>query len=110
MSNIVPINGEQPEQPEEQPIIILDDVYRSAFLGHSISPLEPPRAVYSLPLLSIIEGKRLVKKEEEAQQSVLAMMRQIYKEHGNRSPHFVDDSIRREPKKEKNRIIRPGGR
>jgi hypothetical protein len=102
--NIIPINGE-PEEPD--PIIILDDVYVKAFLGNSVSPIEPPRAVYSLPLLVIVEKKRLACDEAAAQRSIVAMMRQIYKEKGNQAPHFVDDSIKRP---DKNRILTRGGR
>jgi len=102
--NIIPING---EEPAPLPIIILDDLYRSAFLGNSISPAEPPRAVYSLPLLCVLEKKRLGTDEATAQRSVIAMMRQIYADHGNCAPHFVDDSIKR---KDKNVIVTRGGK
>ena len=107
-TNGTPHPGGPPES-EPPPIIILEDAYHKAMLGHHISPLEPPRSVYSLPLLSQLEAKRLGKDEETAQQSVIALMRQIYKEHGGRAPIFVDDAIRRPKPKPKSNIITPGG-
>ena len=82
MNNTEPTNGEA----EEHPIIVLDDTYRSAFLGHTLCPIEHPRAVYSLPLLAKLEARRLASDEETAQKSIISMMRQIYQEHGNRAP------------------------
>lgn len=103
-------NGHPPEPaPEGAIVVLLPDDYRRALLGNHVSPLEPPRAVYSLPLLSQIEAKRLHTDEETAQKSVISMMRAIYQDHGNRAPIFVDDAIRRSKPREKKdkRIITP---
>jgi hypothetical protein len=94
--------------PEALPLIILEEAYSSALLGHSISPIEAPRAVYSLPLLTKLEARRLGSDEDTAQQSLIAMVRQVYADHGSRAPHFIDDGIRRPKKKEKSNIIVPG--
>lgn len=94
--------------PEAPQIVILEDTYSSAFLGPSISSIEPLRAVYSLPLLAKLEARRLGGDMDTAQQSLMAMVRQICKEHGNRAPIFVDDGIRRQKPKEKSNIIVPG--
>lgn len=97
------------EEPEGYSVILLEDCYVNALLGNSISPLEPPRAVYSLPLLSQLEAKRRGTDEQTAQASVIALMREIYKEHGNLAPIFIDDGIRNPtPRKNKSRIIVPG--
>lgn len=101
---------EQPQEEQEpDPIVILDDRYVKAFLGNSVSPIEPPRAVYSLPLLCEIEAKRLGSDEVTAQKSVIAMMRTIYQDHGASAPHFIDDDVSRPPRRDTSRIIRPNG-
>lgn len=100
---------EKVNEQEPDPVIILDDRYIKAFLGNSVSPIEPPRAVYSLPLLCQIEAKRLNTDEQVAQQSVIAMMRTIYRDHGARAPHFVDDEVSRPIQAKKSNIVLPGG-
>lgn len=100
-------NG-QPQDPAPT-LVVVDEAYHCAFIGHDISPGLPPRAVYSLPQLCELEMIRLRCDEEEAQKSIVAMVHKAHEQHGAAAPIFVDDSVLREPKKERSRIIRPGG-
>jgi hypothetical protein len=90
-------------------MIVLEEFYERAYIGHDISAGSLPHACYSLPLLAKLERKRMQCDEDQAQNSVVDIVRQITKEHGDSAPLFIDDSITR-IKKEKSRIIRPGGR
>ena len=102
--------GHVPDLPLPPPFFTLDDIYQKAFLGHDVSADHPPRAAYSLPLLAKIESHRLVgSKQEDVEASVAALVIEITERHGDKGPIFIDDAVSRE-KKEKSRIIKPGGR
>lgn len=90
-------------------MIVLEEFYERAFIGHDVSADHHPRACYSLPLLAKLERKRMQCDEARAQTSVVDIVRMVTKEHGDHAPVFVDDSITR-VEKERSRIIRPGGR
>ena len=96
--------GEDP--PDQVPIIMLEDFYVKAFLGHSVSLTERPRAVYSLPHLAIREARRLKCGEDEAQDAVISMVEEISTTHGDNAPIFVDDEVARERRRGP-KIIRP---
>ena len=110
--NETPLNGSpDPDAPApENDLVTLDIVYERAFLGPSFSVSEPPRVVYSLVALTRIEQVRLACDLETAQKSVLSLMEAVTGSFGHRAPIFVDTSQGLRPKKEKSRIIRPGGR
>lgn len=107
INNVSPFPGSD-DQPRELPVIMLDDFYEKAFLGHSVSLTERPRAVYSLPHLAIREARRLKCGEEAAQDAVIAMVEEVSTTHGVNAPIFVDDQIARD-RRAGGRIIRPGG-
>ena len=104
-NNVCPFRGPEEDPPEGLPVIMLDDFYAKAFLGHSVS--ERPRAVYSLPHLAIREARRLKCSEEDAQEAVVNMVIEVNEDHGANAPIFVDDQIARDRRTGKGRIIRP---
>ncbi len=108
MGNITNINENYQDAPPPA-MVVLEDFYEKAFIGHDVSLTHHPRACYSLPLLSKIERARMKCDEEKAQHSVIAMVKSVTGDHGDEAPVFVDDSITR-VKKERSRIVRPGGR
>lgn len=103
------MNNEQDDDPLDPtpPMVVLDDDYETAFLGHDVSVNYLPRAVYSLPLLTACERQRLDCDEDKAMESIGAMVQKITTDHGDTAPLFVDDAISRS-KREKSRIITPG--
>ena len=88
-------------------IVLLGDEYEEAFLGHDVSVEHPPRAVYSLVLLTRLEKLRMGVGKAKAQASVGALVQSVTTTHGDRAPVFVDDAVSRE--RDRPRIIRPGG-
>ena len=113
--NVVPINGSpvelhdvSPEEPDEPPpIVLLDDIYVKAFLGHTVSVSGHPRSAYSLHLLVIVEMAAENMSEDAAQVSIANKVASWSARYGESAPVFIDDAISRP--KEKSRIIRPGG-
>ena len=108
-----------PKEPDPPKVVLLDDRYSRAIIGHNVSVHDPPRLVYSLVLLTDLmrkldhkNGGKLT--EEQTMERVASMVRKVTKDHGASAPVFVDDSqsrISRTPAKEKpkNRIITRGG-
>ena len=107
INNVSPFPGSG-GPPDEVPIVMLEDFYDKAFLGHSVSFTERPRAVYSLPVLVVREMRRLKCMEAPAQEAVIAMVEEISATHGINAPLFVDDQLSRD-RADVRRIIRPGG-
>ena len=114
IDNVVPINGivaQSTDEPEESsdppPLVLLDDIYVKAFLGHTVSVSAAPRAAYSLHLLVIVEMATEQMSEDAAQVSIANKVAAWSAQYGESAPVFVDDAISRP--KEKSRIIRPGG-
>jgi hypothetical protein len=102
-----------PDQPpaDGQPLelIVLEDVYAKALVGHTISAEGTPRAVYSLTKL--VKAERTLKDmaEDPARMSIVSLIFEVTRDHGERAPIFVDDAISQPKPVEKGKIIRPGG-
>ena len=98
------------KEPEPLEIVLLGDKFARAMLGHSVAVNDPPRAVYSLVLLTDIIKTLSKVSTGQAQASVSAMVGRVTKTHGDKAPLFVDDSVSRPTSVHKNRIVTPGGR
>jgi hypothetical protein len=104
----------QPDDPAEphdnaDEVIVLEDQYVKALVGHTISAEGTPRAVYSLTKL--VKAERTLKDmaEDPARMSIVSLIFEVTRDHGERAPIFVDDAISQPKPVEKGKIIRPGG-
>ena len=79
------------------PLVSLETIYQSAFLGCTVAVQGPPRLVYSLPLLARREQARSRVGLDRAQEIISELVRQVTAAHGNEAPVFLDDSITRAP-------------
>ena len=96
-----------PEEEAPPAMVVLDEEYETAFLGHEVSVNRLPRSVYSLPLLVVCEKQRMdCDDEEKVMASIGAMVQEVTREKGEDAPLFVDDAVSR-AKRERSRIITP---
>ena len=98
-----------PGTPEPPPFpVVLEDMYLSALIGHTVAADAAPRFCYSLNRLAQIEQRRSSVSPERARELTWIFVQRLTAEHGEHSPLFIDDAAGQP--KEKSRIIVPGRR
>lgn len=87
------ISPEPDTAPSPLPMLRLPEEYDGACLGHTLDPLGPPRWVYSLnKVAGIHKAKHFIVADIDAAESAWNYIKDIAREHGSRTPVFVEDS------------------
>jgi hypothetical protein len=82
----------KPPVATPKPPVALESMYDFAFVGHTVSSVDPPRFVYSLTKLAKREEVRRRIGPDHAREAVWTMVRKITADHGDMAPLFVDDA------------------
>lgn len=100
-----------PEETPPDPPIVLEDTFRSALIGHTVSN-DTPRFVYSINSIARIVSQQDNESMDYARKNVWAFVQKLIEDHGDRAPVFVDDHISSinpiKLPRSKSRIILPG--
>lgn len=94
-----------PDEAEAPPVMMLEDIYFKAFIGHTVSATEMPRAVYSLTKLCTMVRLSDGVTEEQAQAATINLVHKVTDEFGDRAPVFIDDAISQPAADEPGKII-----
>lgn len=91
----------------EDGMVALEESFAYALIGLSVSLTARPRFCYSLTKMTNREAINLNCSPDKARESILALMEDIARDHGDRAPLFIDDSASEEKEV---RIYGPTGR
>lgn len=96
--NDTPINGHNHDDASdapELPMVVLEEMYKPALMGHTVSHDRRPRFCYSLSKLTKIEKARAhgLVTDDTARLAVWTnIVMRVSAAHGDNAPVFIDDA------------------